>query len=79
MGGSGDYCSQSLPARRIAADLGGGQLLELPIIIGQAESPTVELVDSDANHHFLSEQIAQLSVLHLDMSARLDVHLADRE
>ena len=79
MSGGRDHCSQHLPASRIAAGLGGAQLLELPIAIGWAECPVVALLDSGATHCFFSERVAQLANLHLDISARLDVRLADRE
>ena len=74
-----DQCSQCLPARRIAAGLAGAQLLEIPIAIERAECPAVALLNSGATHCFLSEQIAQLANLHLDMSARLDIHLVEGE
>ena len=79
MSGGQDHCSQSLPAAKIAAGLGVAQLLELPVAIGWAECYAVALFTSGATHCFLSEWIAQLASLHLDMSARLDVHLADGE
>ena len=79
MSGGRDYCSQHLPAGRIAAGLGGAQLLELPIAVGQTECPTVALLDRGATHCFLSKQIAQLANLHLDTSSRLDIHLVDGE
>ena len=74
-----DHCSQHLPAGRIAAGLGGAQLLELPIAIGRAECPAVALLDSGATHCFLSERVAKLANLHLDTSSRLNVRLADGE
>ena len=74
-----DHCSQCLLAGRIAAGLGAAQLLELPVAIGWAECPAVALLDSGATHCFLSEWITQLAYLHLDMSTRLDVCLADGE
>ena len=76
---AGSYCSQHLLASRIAAGLGGAQLLELPIAIGWAECPAVALLDSGATHCFLSEWVAQLANLHLDTSSRLDVCLEDGE
>ena len=79
MSGGQDYCSQRLAAGRIAAGLGGAQLLELPAAIGRAECPAVALLNSGATHCFLSERITQLANLHLDMSARLDFCLADGE
>ena len=74
-----DYCSQSLPAERIAAGLGGGQLLKLPIAIGWAECPTVAQPNSGAAHCFLSEWITRLANLHIGTSAKLDICLVDRE
>ena len=56
---------------------GGAQLLELPVAIGRAECPTMALLNRGATHCFLNEWVAQLANLHLDMSARLDIHLED--
>ena len=37
------------------------------------------LLGSGSTHCFLSEQIAQLAGLHLDMRSKLDIHLADEK
>ena len=79
MSGGRDHCSQRLPAGKIAAGLGGAQLLELLIAIGQAECPAVALLGSSATHCFLSKWIAQLANLHLHTSSRVDIYLADGE
>ena len=66
-------------AGRIADALGSVRMLELPVVIGRLECPAVALFDIVATHCFLSERLAQLSNLYLDMSARLDIHLSDGE
>ena len=50
MSGSLKHCSQNLPAERIAAGLGGAQLVELPITIEWVEYPAVALLDSGATY-----------------------------